>query len=83
MSSILIKDIDHTHISKVVKFTINDPALMGYKHSVTPKITVVGILSSFVKKNNGDGVTLHVGNGQYFVDEVWQELTEVSFPTEG
>lgn len=83
MDSILIKDIAPTHISKVVKFTINDPALMGYKHSTTPKITVVGVLSSYVKKNNGTGITLHVGNGQYFIEEVWQELLEISFPTEG
>lgn len=82
MTTILAKDLDHTHISKVVKFTVPDPALVGYKQPNTPKITVVGVLSSFVKSNVAKSVVLHVGNGKYSIDETWQELLEISFPAE-
>jgi hypothetical protein len=82
MPTIKVNELDHSHISKIVKFTIPNPMLTGYKNTVTPTITVVGVLSAFVRTNSSQGVVLHVGNGQYSIDEVWQEITDIHFLAE-
>lgn len=79
MRTISVKDLGFKDISRVVEFTLPDPALAGYKKT-TPKITVTGILHGIVKSAASNAMVLEVGLSKYSVNEVWQEILVIVFP---
>ena len=81
MRTLSVKDLDHTDIGKVVKFSIPNPVLAGTTHKHT-NITVVGTLHGFTKVQAGGDLILEVGTSRHVVSEVFQEILDVAFPAE-
>lgn len=81
MRRISVKDIAPADIGKVIKVTLPNPVLSGYKNGNTV-LTVTGILQGYVKVQAGGDLILEIGTSRHIVSEIYQEVLFVSFPLE-
>lgn len=74
-----VAEISPEDIGQVVSFVVPNPVLTKI-NGANATLKVTGVLVGYIKSSPGTDLVLEVGNSKHVINEVLQQVMDISFP---